>query len=152
MQIKRAVAKHSLEQRKAEVMSSRKVGDRTSDNPKDNTYLSYMTLANSRVWMRVRARLTKGVKVNHKRSHLKDLSCSFCKGPMEESQEHLEEECPGCEFERRKLPMKNWRGRLTFWRRMTTRINNINKKKGKGVAAVAGGRLYGEDHMVEHLV
>ena len=79
-------------------MASRKVGDRASDNPKDNTYLSYMNLANSRIWMRVRARLTKGVKVNHKRSHLKDLSFSFCKGPMEESQEHLEEECPGCEF------------------------------------------------------
>ena len=90
--------------------------------------------------------------MNHKSSHLKDLSCSFCKGPMEESQEHLEEECPGCEFERRKLPMKNWRGRLTFWRRMTTRINNINKKKGKVVAAVTRGRVDGEDRSVEQLV
>ena len=92
-EIKRAVEKHSLQQRKAEKMASRKVGDRTSDK----TYLSYMTLANSKVWMSVRARLTKGVKMNHKRSHLKDLSCSICKGLMEESQEHLEEECPGCE-------------------------------------------------------
>ena len=98
--------------------------------------------------MRVRARLTKGVKVNHKRSHLKDLSCSFCKRPMEESQEHLEEECPGREFERMKLPMKNWRGQLTFWRRMTARIDN-NKKKGKGVA---GGRVNKEGRVVEKLV
>ena len=100
--------------------------------------------------MRVRARLIKGVKVNHRRSHLNDLSCSFCKGPMEESQEHLEEECPGCEFERRKLPMKNWRGQLTFWRRMTARINN--KDKGKGVDAVAGGRVNEEERVVEQLV
>ena len=74
---KRILESHSLELRKAEVMASRKVGDRTSDNRKDNTYLTYMTLANSRVWMRVRARLTKGVKVNHKRCHPIDLSFSF---------------------------------------------------------------------------
>ena len=102
--------------------------------------------------MRVRARMTKGVKMNHKSSHLNDLSCSFCKGPMEESQEHLEEECPGCEFERRKLTMKTWRGKLIFWKRMTARINEKNKKKGKGTAAVAGGRVNGEDRVVEQLV
>ena len=44
-----------------EVLASQKVGDRISDDPKDNTYLSYMTVPNSRVWMRVRARMTKGV-------------------------------------------------------------------------------------------
>ena len=64
-EIKRAIKSHSLKLRQEEVMASRKVGDRTSYNPKDNTYLSYMTLPNSRVWMRVRARLTKGVKMNH---------------------------------------------------------------------------------------
>ena len=98
-EIKRAIEKHSLQLRKTEVMASRKVGDRTSVNPKNRTYLTYMTLANSRVWMRVRARLVKGVKVNHRRSHLNDLSCSFCKGPMEESQEHLEE-CPVGSFKK----------------------------------------------------
>ena len=90
-EIKRAIKSHSLKMRGEELLASQKVEDRTSDN----TYLSYMTLPNSRVWMRVRARMTKGVKMNHKNSHLNDLSCSFCKGPMEESQEHLEEECPG---------------------------------------------------------
>ena len=59
-----------------DVLASQKVRDRVSDDPKDNTYLSYMTLPNSRVWMRVRARMTKGVKMNHKSSHLDDLSCS----------------------------------------------------------------------------
>ena len=102
--------------------------------------------------MRVRARMTKGVKMNHKSSHLNDLSCSFCKGPMEESQEHLEEECPGSEFERRKLNMKTMREKLTFWRRMTAMINKKNKKKGKGSAAVARGRINGEDRVVEQLV
>ena len=90
--------------------------------------------------------------MNHKNSHLNDLSCSFCKGPMEESQEHLEEECPGCQFERRKLNMETWRGKLIFWKRMTGRINEKNKKKGKGIAAVAGGRVNGEDRVVEQLV
>ena len=105
-----------------------------------------MTLANSRVWMRVRARL---VKVNHRRSHLNDLSCSFSKGPMEESQEHLEQ-CPGCEFERRKISMRNWRGQLIFWRRMTARITDKNREKG--VAAVTWGRVNEEERVVELLV
>ena len=51
--------------------------------------------------MRVRARMMKGIKMNHKSSHLDNLSCSFCYGTMEESREHLEEECPGCDFKRR---------------------------------------------------
>ena len=89
----------SLNMRHEEVLASQKVGDRLSNDPKDNTYLSYMTLSNSRVWMRLRARMMKGVEMNHKSSHINDLSCSFCKGPMEESQEHLEEDCPGCEFQ-----------------------------------------------------
>ena len=102
--------------------------------------------------MRVRPRMTKGVKMNHKSSHINDLSCTFCKGPMEESQEHLEEDRPGCEFERRNLKMNTWRGRLTFWRRMKAMINKKNKKKGKGITAVARGRVNGEDRVVEQLV
>ena len=143
---------HSLKMRREEVLASQKVGDRTRDNPKDNTYLSYMTLPNSRVWMRVRARMTTGVKMNHMNSHLNDLSCSFCKGPMEESQEHLKEECSGCKFEKGELSMKTWRGRLIFWRRMTARINEKDKKKGKGTAAVAFGCVNGKDRVVEQLV
>ena len=102
--------------------------------------------------MIVRATMMKGVKMNHKSSHTKDLSCSFCKGPMEESQEHLEEDCPGCEFERRNLKMNTWRGKLTFWRRMKAMINEKNKKKGKGIAALARGCVNGEDRVVEQLV
>ena len=99
--------------------------------------------------MRVRARMTKGVKMDHKNSYLNDLSC---KGPMEESQEHLEEDCPGCEFERRNLKMNTWRGRLTFWRRMKAMIDEKNTNRGKGIAAVARGRVNGEDCVVEQLV
>ena len=73
------------------------------DNPKDNTYLSEMSLTRSRIWIRHRARMLKGVKYNIKRSY-KDLSCRFCQSGGEETQEHLEV-CVGCEFERRGLKM-----------------------------------------------
>ena len=82
-------------------MVSTKVGDRVSDDSRDNTYMTYMTymtLNNSRLWMRVRAIMMKGIKMNHKSSHLDNLSFSFCNGPMDESQEYLEEECPGSDF------------------------------------------------------
>ena len=46
-EIKRAIQSHSLKMRREEVLASQKVRDRTSDNPKDNTYVSYMTLLNS---------------------------------------------------------------------------------------------------------
>ena len=99
--------------------------------------------------MIVRARMMKGVKMNHKSSHTKDLSCSFCKGPTEESQEHLEEDCPGSEFERRNLKMHTLRGKQVFWRRMKAKIEEKSKKKqGVGTAAVAGvGRVNGEDRV-----
>ena len=97
-EIKRAIKSHSQKTRREEIFASTKVGDRVSDDPKDNTYITYMTLPNSRLWMRVRARMIKGVKMNHKSFHINDLSCSFCQGSMEESQEHLEEDCPGCNF------------------------------------------------------
>ena len=90
-EIKRAIKSHSQKTRCEDIMACTKVGDRISDDPKDNTYLTYMTLPNSRLRMRVRARMVKGVKMNHKNSHLKNLLCSFCNGRMEESQEHLEE-------------------------------------------------------------
>ena len=103
--------------------------------------------------MRVRARMMKGVKMNYKNSHLNNLSCSFCNRPMEESQEHLEEDCPGCDFERRNLKMHTWRGRLIFWRRMKAKIDERSKKAtGMGMAAVARGRVNGEDRVVEQLV
>ena len=92
--------------------------------------------------------------MNHKSSHLNNLSCSFCNGPMDESQEHLEEECPGCDFERRNLKMHTLRGRQIFWRRMNAKIEEKSKKKkGVGVAAVvAVGRVNGVNRVVELLV
>ena len=92
------------------------------ENLKDREYLTYMTLPDSRIWMRARARSIKGVKVNTKRSH-NNLSCRFCEDNMEESQEHLEV-CRGCDFERRKLKMSKWKGKVAFWRRMTTKMND----------------------------
>ena len=68
-----------------------------------------------------RARSVKGVKVNNKRSFV-NLSCRFCGDGAEESQEHLEE-CDGCEFERRNLDMTNWKGQVTFWKRMNAKFS-----------------------------
>ena len=119
--IKRAVIRYSRAITKEEVEASRKVGDRTEGDQHHNTYLSYMTLPNSRIWMRVRARSIKGVKVNNKRSFI-NLSCRFCDDDTEESQEHLEE-CRGCLYERRKLNMTSWKGQVAFWRRMTAKFS-----------------------------
>ena len=55
-EIKKAIKIHSTKMRREEIMASTKVGDRLSDDPRDNTYMTYMTLNNSRLWMRVRAR------------------------------------------------------------------------------------------------
>ena len=70
---------------------------------------------------------------------------------MEESQEHLEEDCPGCDFERRNLKMHTWRGRLIFWRRMKAMIDE-KSKTGTGVAAVARRCVNWEDRVVEQVV
>ena len=102
------------------MQNSRKVGDRWTDNPMDNAYLKYMSLPNSRIWMRYRARSIAGVKVNNKRSFT-DLGCRFCRDNTQESQEHLEE-CSGSVFERRGLDLSDWRGLVTFWKRMTAKI------------------------------
>jgi len=65
--IDRAIRTHSEKTIKEEVEASRKVGDRAEDNPRDREYLKYMTLPDSRIWMRVRAKSIKGVKVNNKK-------------------------------------------------------------------------------------
>ena len=67
-EIKQAVANFSKQVMTDEIKSSAKVGDRWSEDTLDNTYLKYMSLPNSRIWMRHRARSIKGVKVNNKRS------------------------------------------------------------------------------------
>ena len=51
-----AIQEHSSEKIKEEVEASRKVGDRATADPYHRKYLTYMTLPNSRTWMRVRAR------------------------------------------------------------------------------------------------
>ena len=119
--IKRAVTEHCRTTIKGEVEASRKVGDRATGEEGHNTYLSYMTLPHSRIWIRVRARSIKGVKVNNKRSFI-NLSCRFCDVGTEESQEHLEG-CMGCIFERRNLNMTCWKGQVAFWKRMTAKFS-----------------------------
>ena len=123
--ISKALRKHSDRMTKEEVEASRKVGDRATEDPEDRTYLSYVTLPKSIIWMRVRARSIKGVKVNNKRP-FNNLSCRFCDDDTEESQEHLEV-CSGCDFERRTLKMTKWKGKVIFWRRMTTKIRDWGK-------------------------
>jgi hypothetical protein len=124
--IKNAILEHSRAITKDEVEASRKVGDRATADEYHRKYLTYMTLPNSRIWMRVRARSIKGVKVNNKRSFNNNLSCRFCDNNTEETQEHLEE-CRGCEYERRGQKMSDWSGKVIFWRRMTAKISAWGK-------------------------
>ena len=68
-EIHRAIKTLSWSSRRTETDGSTKVGDRVSNDPKDNSYMTYMTLNDSRLLMRVRARMIKGEKMNHKSSH-----------------------------------------------------------------------------------
>ena len=83
-EIKQAIARDSNADLKEEMQNSKKVGDRWTANPMDNTYMKYMSLPNSRIWMRYRARSIAGVKVNNKRSFT-DLSCRFCRDNTQKS-------------------------------------------------------------------
>ena len=65
-EIKQAIARHRNQEIIAEIQSRTKVGDRWSEDPMDNTNMSYMSLPNSSIWMRYRVRSIKGVKVNNK--------------------------------------------------------------------------------------
>ena len=120
--IERAIREQGEISTRAEVEASRKVGDRASNDPKDREYLNYMTLPDSRIWMRVRARSIKGVKVNNKNSN-NDLQCRFCDEDANESQEHLEV-CKGGDYERRNLKMSRRKDLVIFWRRMTTKMTD----------------------------
>ena len=88
-EIKRAICEKDKEEKRQDMENSKKVGDRLTDNPTDNSYLSVMPLHLSRVWIRYRAKMCKGVKYNNKRLY-KDLQCKFCTSGEEETQEHLE--------------------------------------------------------------
>ena len=112
-----------------DMRNSNKVSDRLTDNPQDNTYIHCLSLPQTRIWIRYRARAIAGVKANFKQSH-GDLSCRFCSTGSPENQEHLEI-CGGTEYERRGLDMSRWRGILTFWRRMTMKLMEAPVKKKK---------------------
>ena len=112
-----------------DMRNSNKVSDRLTDNPQDNTYIHCLSLPQTRIWIRYRARAIAGVKANFKQSH-RDLSCRFCSTGSPENQEHLEI-CGGTEYERRGLDMSRWRGILTFWRRMTMKLMEAPVKKKK---------------------
>ena len=105
------------------MLASVKVADRVTANGEDNSYIHCLTLPESRIWIRYRARCISGVKVNFKQSH-RDLKCRFCSSGSNESQEHLEK-CAGTAFERRglrRLESGFWRDVLLFWRRMSVKL------------------------------
>ena len=64
VEIKQAIARDSYTDQKEEMQNIKKVGDRWTANPMDNTYMKYMSLPNSRIWMRYRSRSTTEVKIN----------------------------------------------------------------------------------------
>ena len=88
-----------------------------------------MTLQDSRIWIRIRARSIKGVKYNNKGSFKDSLNCRFCSEDIHETQEHLQE-CSGTWYERRNLSLEdsnNWKAVLQFWRRMTAKIAAVTR-------------------------
>ena len=109
--------------------NSKKVGDRLTDNPTDNSYLSVMPLHLSRVWIRCRAKMCNGVKYNNKRLY-KDLQCRFCTSGEEENQEHREV-CDGIDFERRGLKISVRSDLVKFWNRTEKKMQwkKIQEKK-----------------------
>ena len=130
-----------------EMKKKTKVKDRLSEDLEDNTYIHVMSLPESRVWIRYRGRVIAGVKANFKNSHTNDLSCRFCHNEArddpadaqdssdvqnrpDESQEHLEM-CPGMEFERRGLCMRNRRDLVKFWTRATVKLAKMAVKGPK---------------------
>ena len=133
-QIKYAIKNADLEEKSEEMNESKKVGDRLADNTMDNKYLSYMCLPMSRIWVRYRARMIKGVKMNHKGSY-NDLNCRFCKQNVQESQEHLEV-CSETNYERRGLVLSDWEGKLGFWRRMNFKIAAVAPRVPQPVAVI----------------
>ena len=128
-EIKRAIEVKDKEEKRNDMDASKKVGDRLTDNQNDNSYLEWMPLHLSRIWIRYRTRMCKGVKYNNKRSY-KDLKCRFCTSGRVEDQEHLEE-CEGTEFERRGLRMSERSDLVKFWSRMEKKmmIKKLQEKK-----------------------
>ena len=123
-EIKRAVKNKIIEECLKRMESSKKVADRIELNPSERHYLQTLSLPNSRVYIRYRARSLANVKLNAKRSWKENLTCRCCDSDVQESQEHLEV-CRGTEFERRGLGMEGFMGKVTFWRRMTVKMRQM---------------------------
>ena len=68
--IKQATEAIDKKEKRIDMENSKKVGDRLTDNPKDNTYLSEMSLLRSRIWIRHRVRMIKEPKTTLK-GHIK---------------------------------------------------------------------------------
>ena len=128
-EIKKAIEEIDKKEKRNDMVASKKVGDRLTDNPNDNSYLEMMPLHLSRIWIRYTGRMCKGAKYNDKRS-FKDLQCRFCTSGREENQEHLEE-CEGTEFERRGLRMSERSDLVKFWSRMEKKMlwKKLQEKK-----------------------
>ena len=133
--IKDAIWQKMNEEALQEMQGKKKVRDRLTENPEDNSYINTMSLPDTRIWIRYRGRAITGVKGNFKNSHTNDMSCRFCpRVPNEtievpeETQEHIEI-CEGTQNERRGLDMLSWQGILKFWKRMSTRLSNMSTKQ-----------------------
>ena len=116
-QIKSSLEELIKNNAKKEVENCKKISDRMSENPQDNSYLDRMGLTYSRVWIRHRCRMIKDVKMNFKRSWKNNLTCRFC-NQEDESQEHLETVCTEVSHERRGLDLEKVTGKVSFWLRM----------------------------------
>ena len=77
-EIKQAIANFSKQVLTEEIKASAKVGDRWSEYTLNNSYLKYMSLPKSRIWMRLRAKSIKGVKVNNKMGCFNDPAWKVC--------------------------------------------------------------------------
>ena len=126
-ELKNAVKNKIIEECLERMKSSKKVADRIELNPSERQYLQTLSIANSRVYFRYRARSLANVKMNAKKSWKENLTCRLCDTDAQESQEHLES-CKGTEFERRSLRMESFMGKVTFWKRMTTKLEKMTKK------------------------
>ena len=127
-QIKHLCMEKSRNECKQKMLEGKKVRDRI-DEESDKSYFEYMTLQDSRIWIRIRSRMIKGVKYNNKGSFKNSLNCRFCSDDIHETQEHLQE-CRGTWYERRNLSIEdpnNWKDLIMFWRRMNLKIAAVTK-------------------------
>ena len=126
--IKEAVQQKVYFENRQRMLESRKVRDRLDDEEtfglerEKSSYLDRLPLYLSRVMFRFRARAIQGVKYNTKGSHTK-LDCRLCLGPPE-TQEHLQE-CHGAGFERRGLELESEVDLITFWRRISVKLQGF---------------------------